>query len=255
MQHDDLHGLYQIAPQSQYQEVLPAGNSTTFVTFTILRAKGQVGSVNVSWQFAFVGGNVSAELSPTSGVVMFADQQPSNHFQVRLLQSTTPSDVAFITLRLTNATSGGVIDPVLGTTNLTRLPENNAFGVFVIDAPSRSITVSQPATFVSVTIRRTVGFFRAVQVFYQTALFTMQALFDSLVVFSLSENPDAIALSFYYPPVVGYLQANALQTITGACLFHLFHYSFLYRSCFFSLPSVLPRIMPHGINLRIHILR
>ncbi|XP_059825311.1 adhesion G-protein coupled receptor V1 [Hypanus sabinus] len=141
---DDPNGIFSL---ESVEKTVVEGTTNNF---TILRQRGIFGNVSVSWQL-FVNDTLlqpGQEFSKTSGIVLFTTGELSSPITLHALPDGIPEFSETYVLRLINASggapgSGGQLSNQSLSVNVVIPPNDDPFGVFVLDAESQDREVAE----------------------------------------------------------------------------------------------------------------
>ncbi|XP_070543508.1 adhesion G-protein coupled receptor V1-like isoform X2 [Ptychodera flava] len=147
LENDDPYGVFQFTENPMNRNLDESKDDTIQSTsFPVMRAKGTFYDANVSWSLTPMDG--SFDVSPTSGVLYFADGQDMAYIEISALDDEIPEQPETFTISLSNATNGARLGhPVIATLSIN----NNDDPIF-FEEPI-NIKVEEPGT-VDFTVRR-----------------------------------------------------------------------------------------------------
>ena len=128
--------------------------------------------------------SLASRLSATSGVVTFNASVSTQSFQIRIINNTVPVPDQTFAVNLTSVVGGGRVDFTANSENVTIPNANNAFGVFVMQNMSATVTSTQGVVYI--TANRTAGLYNTVTVGWSL----QPSSFLSLPLASAVENVD-----------------------------------------------------------------
>lgn len=96
---DDAYGVFNLAPSSLSKTISEPGTGpVTEAEFEIVRSVDSYGTVTVYWEV--LSGSASADLSPVSGNVTFADGDTQKTFKTKALLDSTPEKAETFVIKL-----------------------------------------------------------------------------------------------------------------------------------------------------------
>ena len=96
---DDAYGVYNLAPSSLSKTISEPGTGpVTEAELEVVRSVDTYGTVIVYWEV--LNGSASADLSPVSGNVTFADGDTQKTFKIKALLDSTPEKAESFVIKL-----------------------------------------------------------------------------------------------------------------------------------------------------------
>ncbi|XP_048584248.1 adhesion G-protein coupled receptor V1 isoform X2 [Nematostella vectensis] len=170
-ENDYPYGLIGFSSASLNQQAVePASGVTRFVTFTVERRFGTELTSTVHWEATIHGALASADVTPTSGDLVFPVEETQKAITLQILADDTPEIPEVVKVNLTGVVSGrAVLDTQTNVANLTIAANDNPHGVVRFTQPSyNAIEGPEQITVVHLPITRDFGTFGDVKVYYST---------------------------------------------------------------------------------------
>ncbi|KAI6651563.1 G protein coupled receptor 98-like protein isoform X1 [Oopsacas minuta] len=211
---DDVHGLFYFAEGSESFSLQEPGENSTqpsSANLVVLRTKGLIGEVIISWE---VEAAADGDVTPLSGQLIYPENSTYADFEISLVDDTIPELEVLYQVRLTSATNGGNLLQSRSIAYLYILPNDNPTGRISI-SPSTSYVVVEEGSSIQVSLLRTQGAFYRVSVQWRivpedgsvvvtqhfltssgTAVFDISATTTSIELQTITDNIPEVAQIF-----------------------------------------------------------